>query len=172
MKIIWCTVPEIWCSTDGWTNRRTEEWLTEVGAAPKKWVRKDELSKEWTSFIDNCNAQAGKNRTFHKTYKQNIPARLLTTGCNTAIENLAILVEKHRAKRTENIPTKINDPYHLIDNFETLNAKSITDNAILNRYTWNMSNKYQLDFRWSKSYTNRIPKGAFLVLTQIWQFNQ
>ena len=95
-----------------------------MGAAPKKWVRKDELSKEWTSFIDNRNAQAGKNRTFHKTYKQNIPARLLTTGCNTAIENLAILVEKHCARLTENIPTKINDPYHLIDNFETLNAKS------------------------------------------------
>ena len=34
-------------------------------------------------------------------------------------------------KINENIPTKINDSYHLIDIFETLNAKGIPDNAIL-----------------------------------------
>ena len=53
----------------------------------------------------------------YKTYKPNIPVRLLTSGCNTAIENLAIFVEKHCAKLTENIPTKINDSYILIDIF-------------------------------------------------------
>ena len=37
----------------------------------------------------NPNAQPGKNRKFYKTHKPNIPVRLLTTGCNTAIENLA-----------------------------------------------------------------------------------
>ena len=52
-------------------------------------------------------------------------------GCNTAIENLAIFVEKHCAKLTENISTKINDSYHLIDIFEALNAKGIPINAIL-----------------------------------------
>ena len=54
--------------------------------------------------------------------------RLLIT---TAIENLVIFVEKHCAKLTENIPTKINYSYYLTDKFETLNAKGITDNAIL-----------------------------------------
>ena len=53
----------------------------------------------------------------YKTYKPNIPVRLLTSGCNTAIENLAIFVEKHCAKLTENIPTKINESYILIDIF-------------------------------------------------------
>ena len=60
-----------------------------------------------------------------------MPVRLLTTGCNMAIENLAIFVEKHCAKLTENIPTKINDSYHLIDIFEALNAKGIPNNAII-----------------------------------------
>ena len=97
----------------------------------KKCVRKGELSKEWASFIVNPNAQPGKNSTLYKTHKPNIKVRLLTTGCNTAIENLAIFVEKRCAKLTENIPTKINYSYHVIDIFETLNAKGILDNAIL-----------------------------------------
>ena len=54
--------------------------------------------------------------------------RLLNT---TAIKNLVIFVEKHCAKLTENIPTKINDSYYLTDKFETLNAKGILDNTIL-----------------------------------------
>ena len=73
----------------------------------------------------------GKNSTLYKTHKPNIPVRLLTTGCYTAIENLAIFVEKYCAKLTENIPTKINDSYYLIDIFEALNAKGIPDNANL-----------------------------------------
>ena len=48
-----------------------------------------------------------------------------------AIENLVIFVEKHCAKLNENIPTKINNSYYVIDIFETLNAKGILDNAIL-----------------------------------------
>ena len=79
----------------------------------------------------NPNAKPGKNSTLYKTHKPNTPVILLTAGCNTAIKNLAIFVEKHCAKLTENIPTKINDSHHLIDIFETLNAKGIPDNAIL-----------------------------------------
>ena len=58
-------------------------------------VRKAELTKEWASFIVNPNAQPGKNSALYKTDKPNIPVRLLTTGCNTAIENLAIFIEKN-----------------------------------------------------------------------------
>ena len=94
-------------------------------------MRKRELLKSWASFIVNPDAQPGKNSTLYKTHKPNIPVRLLTTGCNRAIENLAIFVEKYCAKLTENIPTKINDSHHLIDIFETLNAKGIPDNAFL-----------------------------------------
>ena len=93
----------------------------------KKWARKGELSKEWTSFIVNPNVRPSKKSTFYKTNKPITHVRLLTTGCNMAIENLATFVDIHCAKLTETIPTKINDLYHLIDIFETLNA----DNAII-----------------------------------------
>lgn len=42
-------------------------------------------------------------------YRPNIPVRLLPTGCNATIENLAISVEKYCAKLTENRKTKMND---------------------------------------------------------------
>ena len=28
--IRWCTVPEIWCATDGWTDRQAEEQMEKV----------------------------------------------------------------------------------------------------------------------------------------------
>lgn len=43
------------------------------------------------------------------------------------MENLVILVPKHCAKLTENIPIKINDSCHPIDILEALNAKAIPD---------------------------------------------
>ena len=79
---------------------------------------------------DFSEVQSG-NSTVYKTHKPDILMRLLTTECNMAIENLAIFAAKRCAKLNENIPTKINDSYHLTDIFETLNAKGIPDNAFL-----------------------------------------
>ena len=58
----------------------TSLYIHKVKEFSKKWVRKDELSKEWASFIVNPNAQPRKNSTLYKTHKPNIPVRLLTTG--------------------------------------------------------------------------------------------
>ena len=57
--------------------------------------------------------------------------RLLTTGRNTAIENLAIFVEKHCAPLTENIETNIKDSYHLRDIIDNLNANGLPKNVSL-----------------------------------------
>ena len=35
----------------------------------------------------------GENSTLYKTYKPNNPVHLLTTGCNTATENLSHFIE-------------------------------------------------------------------------------
>ena len=72
--------------------------IQKVKQFSQKWARKGDLSKEWASFIVNINEQLGKNITLYKTHKQNIQIRLLTTGCNTAIENPAIFVEKHQMR--------------------------------------------------------------------------
>ena len=61
---------------------KVKEWAT-------KWISRNEISKEWAKYIVNENAVPGKNSTLYKTHKPNNPVRLLTTGCNTAIENLS-----------------------------------------------------------------------------------
>ena len=53
-----------------------------------KWISRNEIIKECAKYIVNVNAVPGKNSTLYKTHKPNNPARLLTTECNTAIENL------------------------------------------------------------------------------------
>ena len=71
-------------------------------------VSKSEIFQERTSCIANINAQLGKNSTQYKIHKPIVSVRLLTTGCNTVIEHLAIFVEKHCAELTKNIPIRIN----------------------------------------------------------------
>ena len=56
---------------------------------------------------------------------------LLTTGCNTAIENLSRFIEVVWAPLTNNIETRIRDTNHLIDIIDELNLERIPDNAIL-----------------------------------------
>ena len=97
----------------------------------QKWESKKQLSSKWSKFIINQNAQPGKNSTLYKTHKTGIPVRLLTTGCNTAIENLAIFVEKHCAPLAESISTRIKDTQHLLQIIDTLNVNGIPENAIL-----------------------------------------
>ena len=46
-----------------------------------------------------------KNSTLHKTHKQANPVRLLTTSCNTAIENPSRFKKNICASLTENMHT-------------------------------------------------------------------
>ena len=84
-----------------------KEWAT-------KWISKNEISKEWAKYIVSENAVPGKYGTLHKTHKPNDPVLLLTTGCNTAIENLSHFIEVVCAPLTNNIETRIRDTSHLL----------------------------------------------------------
>ena len=77
------------------------------------------------------NAVPGKNSTLYKTHKLNNPVCLLTTGCNTAIENLLRFIEVVCAPLTNNIETRIRDTSHLLDIIDELNSERIPDNTIL-----------------------------------------
>ena len=57
--------------------------------------------------------------------------RLLTTGFNTAIENLLPFIEVVCAPLTNNIETRIRDTSHLLDIIDNLNSEMILDNTIL-----------------------------------------
>ena len=52
------------------------------------------ITNIWKEFIrpDNCNA--GKMYGMVKTHKADNPVRVITSGCNTVVEKVSILVEK------------------------------------------------------------------------------
>ena len=50
-----------------------------------------------------------------KTHKADNPVRIITSGCNTAVENLSIFVEKVLYSEVEKIPSRIKDTNHMLD---------------------------------------------------------
>ena len=97
----------------------------------EKWTKRKEISSEWKDFIINEDAQPGKNTPLYKTHKENTPARLLTTGCNTAIENLSRFLEVHSAPLTTKQRSRIKDTGHLLELIDDINGKGIPEGAIL-----------------------------------------
>ena len=53
-----------------------------------------------------------KNSALYKTHKEGNPIRLLTTSCDTAIENLSKFIEKNCVPLT-NLDVRINDTKYL-----------------------------------------------------------
>ena len=71
------------------------------------------------------------NSTLYKTHKPNNPVRLLTSGCNTAIEKLARYIEVICAPLTENMRSRIKNTSHLLSIIDEINSKGIPENTIL-----------------------------------------
>ena len=90
-----------------------------------------EISAEWKDYNVNNYATAGKNATLYKTHKTSMPARLLTSGCNTAIENLSHFIEIICSPLTEVMQCRIKDTSHLPDIIDTLNEKPISNHTNL-----------------------------------------
>ena len=59
----------------------------------EKWHSKNILDNKWKSFITPSSSTAGKMYGNVKTHQENNPVRVITSGCNTAVENLSIFVE-------------------------------------------------------------------------------
>ena len=87
--------------------------------------------KERKEFIVDKNTQPGKNITLYKTHREGNPVRLLTTGCNTAIENLSRFLEVVCAPITENMPSRIKNTSHLLEIIDDINDTGLSENAIL-----------------------------------------
>ena len=67
----------------------------------------------------------------YKTHKAGTTVRLLTSGCNTPIENLAHFIEVVCAPLTENMKSRIKNTAHLLNIIDDLNNKGIPDNTML-----------------------------------------
>ena len=99
----------------------TNDHIEKVRRWTEKWVGRKEIDKNWKEFIINEEAQPGKNTPLYKTHKNNTPVRLLTTGCNTAIENLSRFLEIHSAPLTTQLPSRIKDTGHLLELIDDIN---------------------------------------------------
>ena len=67
----------------------------------------------------------------YKTHKERNPIRLLTTSCNTAIENLSRLIEKNCAPLSNNIDARIINTKHLLQIIDNINANELPNDTIL-----------------------------------------
>ena len=58
-----------------------------------KWTSKGVINNNWKRFITPANSAPGKIYGLVKPHKVNNPVRVITSGCNTAIESLSIYIE-------------------------------------------------------------------------------
>ena len=63
-------------------------------------------------FITSVNSTPGKMYGLVKTPKVNNPVRVITSGCNTAIESLSIYIEHVLFELSETMPSRIKDSNH------------------------------------------------------------
>ena len=66
-----------------------------------------------------------------KTLKENNPVRVITSGCNTAVENLSIFVENVLFELASELLSRINDTCHMLEIIDDMNNSNLSSNAIL-----------------------------------------
>ena len=98
----------------------------------RKWTDKGHLSAEWASIILNKEARPAKNSPLYKTHKNDIPVRLLTSGCGSATENLSLYAEKKCSDLAQSLKSRIRDNSHMLEIIDDLNEVGpLPDSAIL-----------------------------------------
>ena len=66
-----------------------------------------------------------------KNHKNDNPARIITSGCNTALESLSIFVEKVLHDTASNLPSRITDTGHMLDIIDEINNSNVPTKSIL-----------------------------------------
>ena len=97
----------------------------------EKWHANKVIDNSWKSFVSCDSPSAGKMYGLIKTHKVDNPVRIITSGCNTAVENLSIFVEKVLYSEVEKIPSRIKDTNHMLDIIDNLNDSNLPDNSVL-----------------------------------------
>ena len=97
----------------------------------EKWHSKNILDNKWKSFIAPSNSTAGKMYGNVKTHKENNPVRVITSGCNTAVENLSIFVENVLFELASELPSRIKHTCHMLEVIDEMNNSNLSSSAIL-----------------------------------------
>ena len=87
----------------------------------KKWKENKILDNSWCRFIETSHANPGKMYALFKTHKVGNPARVTTSGCDTAIENLSIFVEKCLYSEVLEIKSRVKDTSEMFTIIDNLN---------------------------------------------------
>ena len=96
-----------------------------------KWHRKNVLDDKWKSYITPHNSRPGKMYDNIKTHKADNPARVITSGCNTAVEYLSIFFEKVLYGIASELPSRIKDTNHMLDIIDDLNNLNLHPESVL-----------------------------------------
>ena len=109
----------------------TKSFEVQVNTWVKKWSQMNILDQKWKSYIQTECSTSGKMYGLIKTHKNNNPARIITSGCSTAIESLSIFVEKVLYDTAGNLPSRIKDTGHMLDIIDEINNSNLPTNSIL-----------------------------------------
>ena len=96
-----------------------------------KWKAFDIIDSRWEKFIAPNDTKPGKMYGLVKTHKVNNPARVITSGCGTPLENLSIFVEKHLYKEVLKIDTRIQDTPHMLNIIDEMNQSNRLDDTCI-----------------------------------------
>ena len=89
------------------------------------------ITNEWKEFIRSDNCNAGKMYGLVKTHKVDNPVRVITSGCNTVVEKLSILVQKSLYPLADGLNSKIKDTNNMLEIIDNINKSMLSKNCVL-----------------------------------------
>ena len=95
--------------------KRVNTWI-------EKWCNNKSISEKLKKFITVKYSTFGKMYGNVKTHKIGNSTRVITSGWNTAIENLPIFVENRLYDIASELPSRIKDTNHMLDIIDNLNS--------------------------------------------------
>ena len=104
--------------------KRVNTWI-------EKWYNDKSINEKWKKFITVKDSTPGNMYGNVKTHKIGNPARVITSGCNTAIENLSIFVENVLYDLASELPSRIKDTNHMLDIIDNLSSLDLPLNSVL-----------------------------------------
>ena len=120
-----------WSSFQRLEYEPTKSVYVKVSTWVEIWSQMNTLDEKCKSYIQTECSTSGKMYGMIKTHKNNNPARIITSGCNTAIESLSIFVEKVLYDIASNLPSRIKDTGHMLDIIDEINNSNLPTNSIL-----------------------------------------
>ena len=104
----------------------------------RKWINKKAIPESILKFVVNAKASPAKAKGLIKSHKKDNPARLLLSGCNTAIENLSIFVDYHLTPLAKKLPSFIQDSTDFLNKLLELNYKPTASTLLVSFDVVNM----------------------------------